>query len=66
LLPFTPFLLKLPPLWPIICRETYMTDIDMKSAALQLAMLHNHLEAELAPFYETLGLLSGLLSGGAK
>ena len=34
--------------------------------ASEMAMLHNHLEAELAPFYETLGLLSGLLSGGAK
>lgn len=34
-------------------------------SAIEMEMLHDRLQEELAPFYETLGLHSGFLSGGA-
>jgi hypothetical protein len=43
-----------------------MTDIDMKAAALELAMPNHRLEEELLPFCEMLGPPSGFLLGGAK
>lgn len=43
-----------------------MTDIDMKAAALELAMPNHRLEEELLPFCEMLGSPSGFLLGGAK
>lgn len=34
-------------------------------SAIEMDKLHNRLQEELAPFYETFGLHAGFLSGGA-